>query len=79
MAVRHTIGPDQPDGAAAPTVTRISFDAAPRNAGGAQPLLLRAYTRTKYEPGGTLYTVNVSAVLLVSKLARSDPVEKLPA
>jgi hypothetical protein len=26
-----------------------------------------------------LYTVNVSAVLLVSKLARSDPVEKLPA
>src|SRR6266850_2220510 len=76
MARRHSICPPQPG--APPTDSSISFDEGPRNVGGAQ-LLLRLYTRTKYDPAGTFDATNVSAVLFVSKFARFNPPGELPA
>jgi hypothetical protein len=63
---------------APPTDSTTSFDGGPSNDGPAQALL-RAYTRTKYVPGGTFGTASTSAVLLVSTFARFAVFELLPA
>ena len=81
MPVRHTICPPQPDTppAAAADVQENLVRCRTQRTSVWDSSLPRAYTRTKYDPAGTLGTVNVVPVLLVSKFARLLPPGELPA